>query len=104
MHKQVSNPISRNARRFALDAKNQIELGEKVRDIVTGFTGIAMARVEYLNGCVQFCVKPMAKKVDCMPDGHYIDIGQLERVRGGILGLIQKATTGGVMPDEPPGI
>lgn len=28
-----------------------IKLGDKVRDTVTGFTGIATSRTEYLNNC-----------------------------------------------------
>jgi hypothetical protein len=33
-------------------------LGEMVKDKVTGFTGMVMARTEYLNGCVQVLVQP----------------------------------------------
>jgi len=29
----------------------RINLGDKVRDLVTGFEGIAVARTEWLNGC-----------------------------------------------------
>jgi len=36
----------------------RIILGQKVKDIVTGFTGIAVAKCEYLNGCIQFQVVP----------------------------------------------
>ena len=35
-----------------------IELGQKVRDLVTGFTGIAIYRCEYLHGCVRIGVTP----------------------------------------------
>jgi len=62
-----------------------VELGQKVRDIVTGFTGIATAKVEYLNGCVQFHVRPTVatpKKGESQeyPDGKYIDVEQLRVV------------------------
>lgn len=33
-------------------------LGVRVRDMVTGFEGIVVARVEFLNGCIQYMVKP----------------------------------------------
>ena len=39
-----------------------ITLGNKVRDKVTGMEGIAVSRVEYLNGCVQYAVQPPYKK------------------------------------------
>lgn len=38
-----------------------ITLGSKVKDTVTGFTGIATSRVEYLTGCVQYGITPPAK-------------------------------------------
>lgn len=53
-----------------------IELGQKVRDRVTGFEGITTARVQYLNGCVQFCVKPRALDGK-MLEGEYIDDSNL---------------------------
>jgi len=34
----------------------EIELGDKVKCIYTGFTGIATARTEFINGCVQYMV------------------------------------------------
>ena len=55
----------------------EIRLGNKVKDKVTGYTGIAVTKVEYLNGCVQFCVKPEVGKDGKMPDGEYIDVHQL---------------------------
>jgi hypothetical protein len=75
-----------------------IKLGNQVKDIVTGFVGIAVSKVEYLNGCVQYCVKPPSKD-GAMPDGQYIDIQQLELVGDGI--AVQRKETGGVMSDAP---
>jgi ActR/RegA family two-component response regulator len=78
----------------------KITLGNRVKDIVTGFEGIATARLEYLNGCVQYCVKPTSKD-NAMPEGQYIDIQQLEVVDSGI--AVKKKDTGGIMPDSPKG-
>lgn len=36
----------------------KVTLGQKVRDIVTGFEGVAVARVEYLTGCDHIGVAP----------------------------------------------
>ena len=33
-----------------------IKLGDKVRCKYTGFTGIAVAKTEFINGCVQYSV------------------------------------------------
>ena len=79
-----------------------IKLGAKVKDKVTGFTGIATSKVEYLNGCVQFCVVPRVKQKDNkMPDGVYVDIQQLERVGKGVV-IEKKDEPGGAMLNTPP--
>lgn len=36
--------------------KTHIKLGDKVRDKVSGYTGIAVARCEFINGCIQYTV------------------------------------------------
>jgi len=41
---------------------SEIELGDKVRCIHTGFIGIAVARTEFINGCIQFNVLPKGDK------------------------------------------
>lgn len=77
-----------------------IKLGDKVKCIVTGFAGIATARIEYLNGCVQFCVKPQMKNKGSMPDGVYIDIQQLKLVKQKQVAF-SSTQVGGVMMDQP---
>lgn len=42
--------------------KREIELGDKVKDLITGFEGIAVAKTEFINGCVQFSVAKQLKK------------------------------------------
>jgi len=78
-----------------------IKLGKKVKDIVTGFEGIAVSRVEYLNGCVQYGIKPKAKK-GCivLEDATYIDAQQLEVIGKGV--TVETRSTGAdFMPDAP---
>ena len=57
-----------------------IELGDKVRDKITGFEGIAVSKTEHLNGCVHFGVQAKMLKGE-MPEAEYIDIEQLVVVR-----------------------
>jgi hypothetical protein len=82
-----------------MEKKQQIKLGQKVRDMVTGFEGIAVARIEYLNGCIQYCVKPKSQNGE-MPEGQYIDHQQLEVVGNGV-DIVPVGATGGIMPDMP---
>lgn len=78
-----------------------IELGQKVRDTVTGFEGIAVSRLEYLNGCVQYLVKPKVGDDGKLPEGEWIDAQQVEVVDGGIFGRVKRAATGGPVPNAP---
>lgn len=51
-----------------------LEFETKVVDRITGFTGKVVGRVEYLNGCVQYLVKPQMKKgAGKQPEGEWID-------------------------------
>ena len=77
----------------------EIKLGNKVRDKVTGYEGVATARVEYLNGCVQYCVKPKVGSDGKMPDPEYIDVQQLEVVKEGV--TVEPLKTGGPQRDCP---
>ncbi len=76
-----------------------VELGNKAKCTVTGFEGIAVARVEYLNGCIQFCIKPKVSKDGKHPEGIYIDEEQLVVVSKGVKAVRKK--TGGIMSDTP---
>jgi len=79
--------------------KKKIKLGNKVRDKITGFEGIVISRVEYINKCTQFCVKPKMDEDGKMPDGEYIDIEQLEVIGKGI--KIKANPSGGPQRDRP---
>lgn len=55
-----------------------INLGSKVRDSITGFTGIATSKHEYLNGCIRISITPPVDKEGKMQDSQVIDIQQVE--------------------------
>lgn len=57
-----------------------IELGDKVRCKHTGFTGIAVAKIEYINGCTQYAVLPKVKAGEKYPEDVGIDDTSLEVV------------------------
>ena len=42
----------------------KIELGSRVKDTISGFTGICVARTEWLNGCVRITIAPEKLKED----------------------------------------
>lgn len=61
-----------------------IKLGQKVRDKVTGFEGIATTQLNCLYGCTQFGVTPEAKD-GAIKSTEYFDEGRLEMLGNGIL-------------------
>lgn len=65
-----------------------IRLGDRVRHLVSGFGGIAVARCAYLSGCIQFGIKPPVDKDGKMIDVAYLDEGELEIVETGVVGSL----------------
>jgi len=61
----------------------KIKLGLKARDKVTGFEGIITAKVKYLTGCDQYCIKPKAENGKVL-EGYYFDEGMIEIIGDGI--------------------
>jgi hypothetical protein len=60
---------------FDKGEKMTINLGDKVRDKITGFEGIVTGHCSYISGCDQISVQPQMKKGDTdRPTGMWIDI------------------------------
>lgn len=62
-----------------------MKLGDKVKDRITGFVGIATARCVYLNGCVQIQITPPAKNNETQKvtwiDEDQIEVLQTNKVK-----------------------
>jgi hypothetical protein len=74
-----------------------VALGSKVTDSITGFSGIATARTEYLYGCVRVCIEPGRLR-----DGKPIESQWFDEQR---LSATSKAKSGGpgaVAPSRDP--
>lgn len=81
-----------------------VNLGDEVKDKVSGFQGIAVAKHEYLNGCARFSVQPPVAADQRLPDSATFDAPQLEVVTAGAV-QIGPQDTGGpekYMPKERP--
>lgn len=76
-----------------------MKLGQTLRCKVTGFTGVATAKIEYLNGCTQFCLKRKWTEGK-MPEGEWVDIEQLEAVDENVVD-VTPSPTGGSYDDAP---
>lgn len=53
------------------------KLGDKVRDIVTGFKGTVISRHEYLNGCVRLSIQPNDLHEGRVIEAQTFDIEQI---------------------------
>lgn len=63
---------------------DEIKLGMEAKDKVTGFTGIITARIHFLNGCVQFGIRPKAKDGNKVEDSLFVDWQQIEILGPGV--------------------
>ena len=57
---------------------NNIQLGDTVRDTISGFVGIAVSRTKFLYSCNLIDVQPIAYGENSMSENCYFDEPQLE--------------------------
>lgn len=76
----------------------KITLGSEVKDTITGFTGIAVARDEWINGCVRYGIQPPMTKDDKeIPIVCWIDEKQIKVIKDAT--LKPKRVSGGPQQD-----
>lgn len=64
---------------------SKIKLGQTVRDLTSGFNGIAISRLDQMNGNVRYAIQPAQKEGEVsMPEAMYVDHHLLEVVDDGI--------------------
>ena len=59
----------------------KVRLGQKVRDTITGYEGIAVARTEWLYGCVRIAIQSNAMKDGLPVENYTVDEPQVELVK-----------------------
>ena len=74
-----------------------INLGDKAKDKVTGFEGIAVARTEWLNGCTRIGLQSDKLKDGLPTDIHTFDEPQLILLKTRVV-PIGSRDTGGPIP------
>lgn len=79
---------------FGMTKRTAVKLGDKVRDAVTGFEGIAVAKTEWLNGCMRVTVQPPIDKDGKVPDSYTFDEPQLLRVEAEVVPTGSRETGG----------
>lgn len=69
-------------------------LGHKVRDRITGFSGVVTGVVTYLTGCNQALVSPEVSDDGKLRDAHWFDVQRVEVVGNDRIVLDNGATPG----------
>lgn len=68
-----------------MDTTKTVELGDQVRDKVTGFKGIVTGQAQYLTGCKQVMVTPRASEDGKYVDACWLDVDRVEVVGKGVV-------------------
>lgn len=71
----------------------EFELGDKLKDLVSEVEGICIGRIEYLNGCTQYAIKPKKLKDGKVLDAEWVDSQQVVK-SGKNIGIGQTRTGG----------
>jgi hypothetical protein len=83
----------------------KIQLGDKVKDRISGYTGIAFGRFEWLYGCVRFNVQSQELHEGKPVESQVFDEEQLELVESGVVlkseEKVQQATPPGGPRENP---
>lgn len=56
----------------------EIKLGQRVRDVISGFSGTVTGTVRYITGCNQVLVQPPAKPDGASVDSAWVDVSRIE--------------------------
>lgn len=76
-----------------------VVLGARHRDTVSGWEGVATARYHYMNGCVR--IELSASDKDGKPEGFVFDVQQVEPVGPPPADAPAAASTGGPRDSRP---
>jgi hypothetical protein len=73
---------------------NELQLGARYRDRITGFAGVATGLVQYISGCNQVLLVPAAKDGNELKSGEWFDVQRVEVVEGELIILDNGSTPG----------
>jgi len=79
--------------------KKMIELGDYVEDTVTGFKGTVVNKSIWLNGCINYGVKPKMGKDGKVLESEWVDQDQLKILKK--CAKRKKTNSGGPVPSRP---
>lgn len=86
-------------------SKKSVELGDEVRDVISGLSGIATGKAEYLTGCTQFSLsQKKLTKEGSLADTVWLDESRLRLVKKQAVKLpVAASSPGGPQQSAPRG-
>lgn len=84
-----------------IDTTRAVNLGDRVRDKISGFQGIVTGRTEYLNGCARVVIEPEELHDGQIIESRYFDEQQIQVIEAGVIAR-GDMTTGGPRVNTPP--
>lgn len=78
-----------------MSTTHRIDLGDEVRDVISGFAGTATGRIEYMTGCIQLLVSPTVDEKGQPREAHWYDEDRLEVTKRAAVRLPAKRQDGG---------
>jgi hypothetical protein len=79
-----------------------MDLGDEVVDRITGFTGVVMAKIQYLTGCDQMQVQPKAESSMKLNDSLWFDVERLQLLSSGVVKVKAPTARAGADLPHPP--
>lgn len=77
----------------------EIELGDLVRDRITGFEGVVVAVTHWITGCARISIQPQSLNKEGQPtELATIDITQLELLEKEAFEVVDRSEKGGPRP------
>jgi hypothetical protein len=80
--------------------QNEVVLGNRYRDTVSGWEGVATGRFEYMNGCFRICLGGTDK--DGQPEDFVFDVEQIVPVDAPAVERSAPSPTGGPRDNRAP--
>ncbi len=59
----------------------KFNMGDKAKDIITGFDGFITCRIEFITGCNQYVLQPRVDKAGNLKEPQQFDENRLELVK-----------------------
>ncbi len=82
----------------------EYEMGETLRDVVTGFQGVVMARAQFSTGCIHYGIQPVEVGTNGkLPDWEWLDSSRMEKVGNKTVGFkrAKEGASGGPAQNPP---